>query len=198
MRFRRKKISRFEPLNRSRRRESALTLLWIRWSGLTSAATRFMVKRKTRDERSNEMGLFRKRKPAPKSNPRPGTRSQSRYLDASCSSRNSIYSTPRLNFQRELFTSQMAGRLRSVSPGESLRTARSVWSASDSSVLSNGGNLGKVDDLRPGKSGAQAHAVQTLRAVSWFLVVPSWFPNSPFVLLSNRGKKQKISSTTLH
>jgi hypothetical protein len=33
-----------------------------------------MVKRETRDERSNEMGLFRKRKPAPKSNPRPGTR----------------------------------------------------------------------------------------------------------------------------
>jgi hypothetical protein len=31
-----------EPLNRSSRRESALTLLWIRWSELTSAATRFM------------------------------------------------------------------------------------------------------------------------------------------------------------
>ncbi|MGA2787128.1 MAG: hypothetical protein ABSF60_06335 [Verrucomicrobiota bacterium] len=28
-----------EPLDRSSRRESALTLLWIRWSGLTSAAT---------------------------------------------------------------------------------------------------------------------------------------------------------------
>ena len=35
--------SRIEPLNRSSRRESALTSLWwIRWSGLTSAATRFM------------------------------------------------------------------------------------------------------------------------------------------------------------
>ena len=43
-------------------------------SGLMSAATRFMVKKETRGERSNEMGLFRKRKPAPKSNPRPGTR----------------------------------------------------------------------------------------------------------------------------
>ena len=29
-------------LNRSSRRESALTLLWIKWSGLMSAATRFM------------------------------------------------------------------------------------------------------------------------------------------------------------
>src|ERR1017187_4249357 len=35
----RKNISRIDPLNRSSRRESALTLLWIRWSGLTSAAT---------------------------------------------------------------------------------------------------------------------------------------------------------------
>ena len=34
-----KDISRIEPLNRGSRRESALTLLWIRWSGLTSAAT---------------------------------------------------------------------------------------------------------------------------------------------------------------
>jgi hypothetical protein len=31
-----------QPLNRSSRRESALTLLWIRWSGLTSTATKFM------------------------------------------------------------------------------------------------------------------------------------------------------------
>jgi hypothetical protein len=37
-----KLFSRLEPLNRSSRRESALTSLWIRWSGLTSAATRFM------------------------------------------------------------------------------------------------------------------------------------------------------------
>ena len=36
----------------------------------------------------------------------PAQGSQSRYLDASCSSRNSIYSTPRLKFQRELFTSK--------------------------------------------------------------------------------------------
>jgi hypothetical protein len=34
--------SRIAPLNRSSRRESALTLFGIRWSGLTSAATRFM------------------------------------------------------------------------------------------------------------------------------------------------------------
>ncbi len=34
--------TRIAPLNRSSRRESALTLFGIRWSGLTSAATRFM------------------------------------------------------------------------------------------------------------------------------------------------------------
>jgi hypothetical protein len=34
--------SRIAPLNRSSRRESALTLFGIRWSGHTSAATRFM------------------------------------------------------------------------------------------------------------------------------------------------------------
>jgi hypothetical protein len=73
---------------------------------VAGTATRSGKKRETRDERSNEMGAFRKRKPAPKSNPRPGTRSQSRYLDASCSSRKSIYSTPLLKFQCELFTSK--------------------------------------------------------------------------------------------
>ena len=36
----------------------------------------------------------------------PAQGSQSRYLDASCSSRKSIYNTPRLKFQHELFTSQ--------------------------------------------------------------------------------------------
>lgn len=40
----------------------------------------------------------------------PAQGSRSRYLDASCSSRISIYTSPRPNFQRELFTSQMAGR----------------------------------------------------------------------------------------
>ena len=43
VRFRRSNLC-FEPLSRGSRRESALTLLWIRWSGLTSAATRFMVR----------------------------------------------------------------------------------------------------------------------------------------------------------
>jgi hypothetical protein len=133
------------------------------------------------------MGLFRKRKPAPKSNPRPGTRSQSRYLDASCSSRNSIYSTPLPNFQCELFTSRMAGRLGSVSPGECLRTARSVWSAPDSSALSNGVNLGKAGDLRPGKAALKRAQSKRFARFPGSLVVPSWFPNSPFVLLSNRG-----------
>jgi hypothetical protein len=36
--------SRLEPLKRSSRRESALISPWFRWSGLTSAATRFMVR----------------------------------------------------------------------------------------------------------------------------------------------------------
>jgi hypothetical protein len=36
----------------------------------------------------------------------PAQGSRSRYLDASCSSRNSIYSTPLSNFQCELFTSK--------------------------------------------------------------------------------------------
>ena len=35
-------ISRLEPLNRSRRRQSALISFGGRWRGLTSAATRFM------------------------------------------------------------------------------------------------------------------------------------------------------------
>jgi len=41
-RIRRCEASRVEPLNRSSRRESALTSSDFRWSGLTSAATRFM------------------------------------------------------------------------------------------------------------------------------------------------------------
>ena len=57
----------------------------------------------------------------------PAQGSQSRYLDASCSSRNPIYNTPLPKFQCELFTSLMAGKLGSVPPGGSLQTARSVW-----------------------------------------------------------------------
>ena len=37
-------LSRLEPLNRISRRESALTLFWTRWSGLTSAATKFAAR----------------------------------------------------------------------------------------------------------------------------------------------------------
>src|SRR6266576_3719287 len=45
-RFPRKVTSRVEPLNCSSRRESALLLPKRRWSGLTSAATRFMERAK--------------------------------------------------------------------------------------------------------------------------------------------------------
>ncbi len=47
-------ISHLEPLSRSSRRESALISSQIRWSGLTSAATKFMVREKP-DAARNEL-----------------------------------------------------------------------------------------------------------------------------------------------
>jgi hypothetical protein len=61
--------------------------------------------KEARDERSNEIGASASGNLLRRAIHAPAQGSRSRYLDASCSSRNSTYITPRLNFQYELFTS---------------------------------------------------------------------------------------------
>jgi hypothetical protein len=64
-----------------------------------------MVKRKTRDERSNEMGLFRKAETCSEEQSTPRHKISKPVFGCELFVAQINLCTPRLNFQRELFTS---------------------------------------------------------------------------------------------